>query len=82
MTQPTHDELIAWIDKELTYLDEHDQQWVNVKKNYRASLLANKATLERHREQLVPAQFFPELPARIVCSSCFHSRNIEAMRLK
>ena len=36
-----------------------------------ASLLANRDTLERHREQLVPAQFFPEAPLqRIVCSSC------------
>ena len=35
-----------------------------------ASLLANKATLERHKEQLVPAQLFPEHQASIVCSSC------------
>ena len=34
------------------------------------SWLANKATLERHKEQLVPTQFFPERPARIVCSFC------------
>ena len=43
---------------------------VEIITRYRASLLANKATLERHKEQLVPTQFFPERPARIVCSFC------------
>jgi len=49
-TPRPHEEYLEWIDKELAYLDEHDQQLVNVKKNYRASLLANRDTLERHKD--------------------------------
>jgi len=46
---PTTEEALAWIDKEIAYLDEHDSQLVHVKKNYRASLLANRDVLVRHK---------------------------------
>ena len=46
MTPPTHDEVIAWIDYELNWLGEGE---IVVGRNFRASLLANRAVLERHK---------------------------------
>ena len=79
MTQPTHDEVIAWIDnriqeregriegnnlcvRELSLAIQHKQDenatatiihlenLIRIDKEIRASLLANRAVLERHKE--------------------------------
>ena len=64
MTLPTHDEVIAWIDRQLAVFDEtianfqeetNPLAWVkyvdyNLARDYRASLLANRDVLERHKE--------------------------------
>ena len=53
--QHTHDEVIAWIDKEVKFIDEIHPNGGNSKNvtsfwtNYRASLIANRAGLERHK---------------------------------
>ena len=58
MAQPTHDEVIAWIDKEVKFIDEIHPNGGNSKNvtsfwtNYRASLLANRAGLERHKPEI------------------------------
>ena len=46
-----YEDYIKWIDDELLFLDNclDERGWESkTEKNYRASLLANKATLERH----------------------------------
>lgn len=45
MTQPTHDEVIAWIDYELNWLGEGE---IVVGRNFRASLLVNRDVLGLH----------------------------------
>jgi hypothetical protein len=62
-----HEYYIEWIEETLKELRNEPWVWA---KQFCASLQANKETLERHKEQLVPAQFFPEQPAKIVCSFC------------
>ena len=63
MTQHTHDEVIAWIDREVieagwsadSPVDSyflHHQSDIDEANRYRASLLANRAGLERHGERL------------------------------
>ena len=63
MTQPTHDEVIAWIDKQIKEASlmadsEPDSDWhvypstIEEAKYYRASLLANRDVLERHKSTL------------------------------
>ena len=57
MTLPTHDEVIAWIDERVAWLDksiagyiEDTRSWrVEYMKDYRASLLANRDVLGRHK---------------------------------
>ena len=47
-----YEDYIKWIDDELLFLDNclDERGWESkTEKNYRASLLANKATLERHK---------------------------------
>jgi len=63
MTQPTHDKVIAWIDREVIeagwYADSsvdsyfiHHQSDIDEANRYRASLLANRAGLERHKPEI------------------------------
>jgi len=50
----THDEVIAWIDEEIAKLNElinNPCAWgIETEIEYRASLLANRDVLERHRQ--------------------------------
>ena len=69
--EPTPIIIIEWIDETLEELRDEPWAWA---KQFCSSLLANRAGLERHRGQLVREQFFPERPARIVCSSCESSQ--------
>jgi len=52
MTQPTHDEVIAWIDEEIAKLNElinNPCAWgIETEIEYRASLLANRDVLGLH----------------------------------
>ena len=55
MTQPTHDEVIAWIDEEYRMSEWWDKRrekdgLCDEEDGYRASLLANRDVLERHKE--------------------------------
>jgi len=51
MTQPTHDEVMAWIDDKLKQIEEASSVYgAPTGDGYRASLLANRAGLERHKE--------------------------------
>ena len=53
MTQPTHDEMLAWIDDKLKQIEEASSVYgAPTGDGYRASLLANRAVLERHKERL------------------------------
>ena len=55
MTQPTHDEVIAWIDEEYRMSEWWDKRrekdgLCDEEDGYRASLLANRDVLERQPE--------------------------------
>ena len=54
MTQPTHDEVIAWIDDHLStlkiVLTDRPFPELVIYDFFRASLLANRDVLERHKE--------------------------------
>ena len=54
MTQPTHDEVIAWIDDKLAILTEIENTTLVMPMEViaRASLLANRDVLERHKSTL------------------------------
>ena len=74
-SKPTHDKAKAWIDKEVKFIDEIHPNGGNSKNvtsfwtNYRASLLANLAGLERHKpKQLGPIKY-PN--GTLYCSECF-----------
>jgi hypothetical protein len=55
----THDEVIAWINKELSWLGDVTPKGYGIEQeNYRASFLANRDVLERHEE------IDPKIPAR------------------
>jgi hypothetical protein len=70
-TPRPHGEYLEWIDSKIAFADKGIAEgFVKAFSDYRASLLANRAGLERHKWQLVREQLFPELSARIVCSSC------------
>jgi len=79
MTQPTHDEVIVWIDERVAKLNElinNPCDWgIETEIEYRASLLANRDVLVRHEGE---TEFFVSVardePAkngeRQVCRVC------------
>ena len=72
MTQPTHDKVIAWIDDKIEQIENEspaldpvaDWRMIEILKASIASLLANRAGLERHE----PDESFDE--PRIVSPCC------------
>ena len=81
MTQPTHNEVIAWIDREVieagwsadSPVDSyffHHQSDIDEANRYRASLLANRAVLERHKPQpLMGGSLLPEFQCADGCGN-------------
>ena len=78
MTQPTHDEVIAWLKAELTYCDDIlefgadtlESNFKNMVSHYRASLLANRAGLKRHKPQpLMGGSLLPEFQCADGCGN-------------
>ena len=63
-----YDDYIEWIDEKLETLEElRDELWTWVKR-FRASLLANKATLERHKPKpLMGGSLLPEFQCANGC---------------
>ena len=57
MTQPTHDEVIAWIDEKVKSFTFYRSK-INGAEIAIASLLANRAGLERHKPEEVGGQVF------------------------
>ena len=68
MTQPTHDEVIAWIDERIAYIDDIDGN--DDELHLIASLLANRDVLERHQGTEV---FFAGLDSH--CKECGFNLN-------
>ena len=81
MTQPTHDEVIAWLKAELTYCDDIlefgadtlESNFKNMVSHYRASLLANRAVLERHNS--TKTQY-----GKPMCDCCYAQNGDSSLR--
>ena len=75
MTQSTHDEVMAWIDSKIAKFklaqrqsgDDSEHEWWEISI---ASLLANEATLERHKPQpLMGGSLLPEFQCADGCGN-------------
>ena len=77
----THDEMLAWIDDKLKQIEEASSVYgAPTGDGYRASLLANRAGLERHKERPFNwmtdqaigmfSEAFPEPPQLPRCVTC------------
>ena len=69
-----YEDYTKFVDDELLFLDNtlEERGWESIiGKNYRHSLLANKATLERHKGTSFLAAEIAEKENAILCNECF-----------